>query len=84
MPERITAIVENGVLRPTVPLGLPEGTRVEVTIDSPAHVQAPPKRKRTPAEIIAEIAAIPSEVPDSDPNTSRDHDHYLYGAPRQS
>jgi predicted DNA-binding antitoxin AbrB/MazE fold protein len=82
MPERITAIVENGVLRPTVPLGLPDGTRVELTIDSPAHEPAPPKRKRTPAEIIAQIAAIPSEAPDSDPNTSRDHDHYLYGAPR--
>jgi predicted DNA-binding antitoxin AbrB/MazE fold protein len=87
MPERITAIVENGLLRPTVPLALPEGTRVEVTIDSPIQQIAPAKCKRTPAEvaeIVAKIAAMPNESPDADPNTSRDHDHYLYGAPRRS
>jgi predicted DNA-binding antitoxin AbrB/MazE fold protein len=84
MSERITAIVENGLLRPTTPLGLPDGTRLEVTIASTEVQPSPPKRKKSPAEIMAEIAALPIECPDPDPNTSRDHDYYLYGAPRQA
>jgi predicted DNA-binding antitoxin AbrB/MazE fold protein len=84
MSERITAVVENGVLRPTVPLGLADGTRVELTLavaDGPRPV---PAQTRSPAEILAEIAALPNECPAPDPNTARDHDHYLYGAPRRS
>lgn len=84
MTQHITATVENGLLRPAVPLNLANGTQVEVTIDLPQPTGQTEAAAKTPAEILAEIAAMPIESPDPDPYTSRDHDHYLYGAPRRS
>jgi predicted DNA-binding antitoxin AbrB/MazE fold protein len=73
MTTQFTAAYEHGVLRPTVPVSLAEGTQVEVFIISkpatPDH--------RTPAEILAEIAAMPTSG--GDPFTGRDHDKVLYG-----
>ena len=79
MTQRITAIVEQGHLRPTTPLGLAEGTEVQIVIESADH---PPKPRRSPEEvrkIIAEIVAMPTEGDHGDPNASRDHDRILYG-----
>lgn len=73
MTVHFTAIVENGVLRPTQPIALPEGARVEVTVES-----APPEPEaRAAAEILSAIAALPIEG-GGDPHTGRDHDKYLY------
>jgi predicted DNA-binding antitoxin AbrB/MazE fold protein len=83
MSQRITAVVEDGVLRPTEPLGLPNGTRVELTIAETGTRPGQPM-PRSVKERVEEIIALPIESPDPDPNTSRDHDHYLYGAPRRS
>jgi predicted DNA-binding antitoxin AbrB/MazE fold protein len=80
MTQRITAIVEQGRLRPTTPLDLPEGTEVEIVIQSVA--EAPPKPRRSPEEvrkIVAEIIALPTDGDRGDPNASRDHDRILYG-----
>jgi len=79
MSQRITAIVENGVLRPTAPLGLPEGTRVEVIV-SPAAPAESAKPQRTPESVraaIAKIAALPMEP--GPEFSGRDHDRILYG-----
>lgn len=64
-----TATYEGGLLRPDAPLNLPEGSHVEVVL-----VLQPPNGGRTPnpAEILAEIAALPTSG--GDPGTSRDHD----------
>jgi predicted DNA-binding antitoxin AbrB/MazE fold protein len=70
----ITAVFEGGLLRPTTPLELPEGTRVEVIIRS-AHANA--KESRAAANILAEIAALPTAG--GDPRTGQDHDRILYG-----
>jgi predicted DNA-binding antitoxin AbrB/MazE fold protein len=69
-----TAIYENGVLRPLAPTGLMSGEKVEVIIVSERRNPA----QRTPADILAAIAAMPVEG-SGDPFTSRDHDKVLYG-----
>jgi predicted DNA-binding antitoxin AbrB/MazE fold protein len=63
MTQRITAIVEQGRLRPIVPLDLAEGTKVELVI-VPVQPEEPPKSRRTPESVraaIAKIAALPTE-----------------------
>ena len=78
MTARFMAIVEHGKLCPTVPLELPDGTSVEVTIVAPALHQNP---HESPGEILARIAAIPSEP--VDPVTSARHDDVLYSREAQ-
>ena len=73
MTAHFTAIVEGGRLRPTVPLGLAEGTPVEVIIVS---MEKKPPQNQSPAEILAAIAALPSEP--VDPMSSARHDEVLY------
>ena len=46
--------------------------------DLPAEEPPTQKRKRTPAEILAEIAAMPIEAVDQ-MSGGRDHDRILYG-----
>lgn len=69
----IQAIYEHGVLRPTEPISLVEGTRVEVIVITK---ESQPVEK-TPAEILAEIAAMPLEG-STDEFSGRDHDTLLY------
>jgi len=77
MTTRFTAIVEHGVLRPTTPVPLAEGAQVDViVVDRVAATSA-----RTPAEILAEIAALPLE-PGGRPISGREHDQILYGERR--
>jgi hypothetical protein len=73
MTAHFTAVVEQGRLRPTTPVELPEGAQVEVFIVG--HQATPPND--TPAAILAAIAALPSTP--VDPTTSEQHDHVLYG-----
>jgi predicted DNA-binding antitoxin AbrB/MazE fold protein len=72
MTSRFHAVVEQGVLRPTVPVDLPEGSSVEVFIVG----AGPSPQGDSPAEILAAIAALPSEP--VDPTTSARHDDVLY------
>lgn len=58
MTTSITAVFEGGLLRPTTPLELAEGTRVELVFVSVERTSK--KAGRTPATILAEIAAMPS------------------------
>ena len=75
MTTSITAVFEAGLLRPTTPLELAEGTRVELIIirDERNGKQV----GRTAASILAGIAALPTTG--GDPRTSQDHDQVLYG-----
>jgi hypothetical protein len=73
MSGQFTAIVEDGRLRPLAPLGLPDGTSVEVYIvgqSTSSH------ESKSPAEILAAIASLASEP--VDPTTSVRHDEVLY------
>ena len=74
MNETITAIVENGMLRPETPLALDEGTSVRLVI-LPAR-KAPPSMDDV-RKIVARIAAMPLEP--GPMFSGRDHDKILYG-----
>ena len=74
MTGRFSAIVEQGRLRPVVPIDLPEGATVDVWITTPdAKITA---KHSSAAEILATIAALPSEP--VEPSTSDCHDDVLY------
>ncbi len=74
MTTTVEAIYEQGVLRLIQPLSLAEGTRVEVIVIA----QEPPAEGRTPADILATIAALPMEA-GGEEFSGRDHDQMLYG-----
>lgn len=75
MTKPITAVYQAGVLRPTTPLDLADGTRVELILVSEGKNGKQPKRSA--ASILAEIAALPTAG--GDPRTSEEHDKILYG-----
>jgi len=74
MTTTVEAIYEQGVLRLIQPLSLAEGTRVAVMVIT----QGPPAEGRTPADILATIAALPMEAGGVE-FSGRDHDKILYG-----
>ncbi|MBD2100586.1 antitoxin family protein [Leptolyngbya sp. FACHB-261] len=74
MTTTIQAVYEQGVLRPTQPIKLAEGTRVEVIV----IVKELEENDRSPAQILAAIAALPSENDDTE-FSGQDHDQVLYG-----
>ena len=73
MTKQVEAVYEEGRLRPLEPLELPEGTRLRVIVMTDAELGA----RRTPAEALSEIAALPSEG-ETDEFSGRDHDSVLY------
>jgi len=75
MATRIEAIFENGVFRPTEPVTIAEGERVQIVIASAED----PIEHGSPARMLAEIAALPLEST-GDETTARDHDRFLYGS----
>ena len=66
------AVYEKGILRPVHPIPLAEGTQVEVII-----VSEPDKTDQHPAEVLAQIAAMPQEG-SHQPFSGREHDSLLY------
>jgi len=74
MTTTVAAIYEQGVLRLIQPLSLAEGTRVDII----AMTREPTAEGRTPADILAAIAALPLKV-GSEEFSGRDHDKILYG-----
>ncbi|WP_414544874.1 antitoxin family protein [Nostoc sp. CCY0012] len=70
----VHAIYEQGVLRLTEPILLEEGTHVEVIVITKESQSV----EKTPAEILAEIAAMPLEASHNDKFSGRDHDKILY------
>ena len=73
MTKEIEAIYERGVIRPTKPLELPEGSRLDVIVIT--HEK--PRADGDAAGILAEIAALPLEGA-SDSFSGREHDSVLY------
>ena len=74
MTTTVEAIYEQGVLRLIQPLSLAEGTWVDVIVIT----QEPTAAGKTPADILATIAALPMEA-DGEEFSGRDHDKILYG-----
>lgn len=73
MSQTISAIYENGVLRPGKPLAVSEGVKVEIIILAPKDK----KQTKSSAEILSELAALPIEGK-TDEFSGSDHDKILY------
>jgi predicted DNA-binding antitoxin AbrB/MazE fold protein len=74
MTKAVQAIYEHGMLRLTAPVELAEGQRVDLIIVSADA----PGSERHPAQVIAQIAALPME-PGGKEFSVEDHDRILYG-----
>ncbi|MGI8467569.1 MAG: antitoxin AF2212-like protein [Pyrinomonadaceae bacterium] len=68
---------EKGVLILDESLDVSEGSKVEIVV-----VAKEKNQKRTPAQILAELAALPLEGK-TDKFSGRDHDKVLYGEDRK-
>ena len=73
MTKEIEAVYECGVIRPLEPLELPEGTRLDVTV----NIHEKHNTNGNAAQFLAEIAALPLEGP-ADSFSGREHDSILY------
>ena len=72
MAQVIEVVYENGALRPKEPMPLNEGETIDILVI--------PRPKRRPAEILAEIAALPHEGKDDGVHdASENHNRYLRG-----
>ena len=73
----IEAVYQDGVLRPSRPVDLAEGVRVEIILIP--RVSFPnPDEGPTPAEVAARIAAMPMQS-SSEGFSGEDHDAILHG-----
>lgn len=69
MTTTVTATYVNGVLKPTKPLALAEGTEVELTMTTPTENEDP-------------LAGLIGVFRSGRTDGAADHDKYLYGDPR--
>lgn len=74
MSQTISAVYENGTLILDEPLTVSNGVKVEIIVVQPK----PKEQKKTPAQLLAEIAALPMEGK-GEKFSNRDHDRILYG-----
>ncbi len=74
MIQTISAVYENGILRPDKPLTVSDGAKVNLIVLSSKEK----KTEKTSAEILLELAALPIEGK-NDPFSGSDHDKILYG-----
>lgn len=89
MSQTFRAIYEHGVLRPLVPLELPEAAVVECTpvtaqesegLAEDDEQSVIDQQKRALQALMEKIEKIP-QVPNNDGLHGRDHDQILYGKP---
>lgn len=74
MSQTISAVYENGTLILDEPLTVSNGVKVEIIVLTTQDEQL----KKTPAELLAEVAALPTEGT-KEKFSNRDHDRILYG-----
>lgn len=81
MTQQIDAIYDNGVLRPLVPLHIPDQMRVKISVEAPAETESSQKLAAQQAALRAlweEIDKLPQHR-NNDGWSVRDHDELLYG-----
>lgn len=70
MLDLITAIYENGVLRPIMPLALPEHSRVQIQIQASPAVDSPAEHRRRVHDVLVAAGLSlprPPDLPDVKP-----------------
>jgi predicted DNA-binding antitoxin AbrB/MazE fold protein len=83
MSQQIDAIYENGMLRPLVPLVLPDQTRVKLTVEAELPTEDEEKLAKQKAALEAmfqEVDKLPQHH-NNDGWSVRQHDELLYGKP---
>jgi len=65
MGQRITAVVENGLLRPTEPLSMPEGKVIEIEFVRPVRTEAEKMRIRDLEHALDELQAEAANYSDA-------------------
>jgi predicted DNA-binding antitoxin AbrB/MazE fold protein len=83
MTYNIDAIFDNGVFRPLEPLAIPNGSRVQLHVESPhadGDAEARIRRKAELEEFLRVARELPVESP-ADGFSGADHDRLLYGKP---
>jgi len=92
MSQQIDAIYDNGVLRPMVPLALPDQTRVKLTVEEelPATPEGQARAEAAESEVLAkqkaaleELRRAVDQLPqhrNNDGWSVRQHDEVLYGS----
>lgn len=83
MNETITAIYENGVLRPITPLALPEHTKVQLWIQSPPlGDEAETHRREVIAALVAAGLTLPTlDAPPALPLSEQERDDLARSIP---
>jgi predicted DNA-binding antitoxin AbrB/MazE fold protein len=81
MSEQIDAIYDDGVLKPLVPLALPDKTRVKLTVESESAPVAAEKlaNQKAALEKLWQEIDEHSQRQNSDGWSARQHDELLYG-----
>ena len=77
MNKTIEAVFDGETLRPTAPLDLEPNTSYRISIELPS---TPPDGT---ADAWDELEALAGSV-EAPADWAREHDHYLYGAPRRA
>jgi hypothetical protein len=73
--------VKNGTIVFDPPVLLPEGAAVQVEVVARPAENASPVRKRTLLERLGNVVGAIDDLPE---DMARNHDHYLYGTPKES
>ena len=73
----LTATYDGRALIPTEPLDLPKGAVLRLRVEAPAHGTQP---LQSLAELVQSLPASSGPLTDG----AAQHDHYLYGAPKNS
>ncbi|TWT74689.1 hypothetical protein Pla123a_35130 [Posidoniimonas polymericola] len=81
MDEQVDAIYENGILRPSTPLNLPEGAHVRVVIGRATDEADATGESPSPQSDLWQIADETPQPADAQQWSSADHDELLYGDP---
>jgi predicted DNA-binding antitoxin AbrB/MazE fold protein len=78
--QTIHAIYENGLFRPTVPVNLPDNTKVELDIrPQPKTAEQTATTEPTLGGLLKYAGAL-NDLP---PDMAAQHDHYIHGTPKR-
>lgn len=79
MTKTIQATYEGGVFRPSEPVSIAEGSRVELTVREDVATRPARPHSQSFVDALAQIAALPPEGAPDDGFSGADHDKVLYG-----
>ncbi|MEA3211876.1 MAG: hypothetical protein QOE70_4933 [Chthoniobacter sp.] len=75
----ITAIVENDTIK--LPMHLPDGTKVEITLPEEGEAQAALENEPTLYDTLKGFIGQAKGLPE---DFAAEHDHYIHGTPKRS